>query len=1147
MNTNSFNVDEENQENVPVNHLSSNRVPPSIRKKMSLNSQQHLYSENKRFMVKQLSKSDCHLNGISELPCTIQRAESSQTECLIEQQGTLNVPISPNSMSSPNDGARNLFSWGGSIKRTNTVTGGSTNDHNLALYEDQNATFLSAYFRAYTTPGPSERAHSKKGKADLGVMLGVYLPTIQHILGVTMFIRLGWCVGVAGIGQTFLMLFVCCLCTFLTCISISAVATNGVIESGGAYFMISRNLGPEFGSAIGLLFYLANTVATSMYLVGGVEILLLYIAPGLTIGGPEVQSDTGLFGMMTHNLRFYATILLILEFCIVAMGVKFVQLLAPVSLVTVIISILACYAGSIEKTLNPDMGPYVCKIDNHLLVSKMYMPEGVGLDRVCEFCNMNNTLLMENICKNETCLWDMNGLKCVNGFPGFTSSAMLDNVGPNYPGKNEYTHGSEAVINAEIFQDVRTSFFVLLAIYFPAVTGIFTGANMSGDLKNPGRSIPVGTISAQLTTSFIYFSLALCFGAVIDGDVLRDKNGFSLNGGMIVASLAWPSDWILLAGSFLSTFGAALQCLCSAPRILQGIAKDDVIPILSVFAKVTKNNEPFYGLILTTIIAELAVLLGAMDSIAAVVDFFFLMCYAFVNLICALHSILGAPNWRPRFQYYHWSLSLLGAGLCFFIMFSTHWDYAIISCLLCTIIYKYVEWKGAKKEWGDGIRGLALSTAQYSLMKIEDKAPHPKNWRPQLLVLHSMPWSKELVDIRYLNLLHLASQLKAGKGLTIVTSFVRGDPISVEDREHANKVRARMEFDMNSLHLRGFAKTLLYGENQIAGSLSTLIQSVGIGGLKPNTLLLSWPIRREDIDRSLDSEYLTFTDKIHIGAAMNMSLIVAKDITDFPTTTKMNGYIDVYWIVQDGGLCILLAYLLKQHRVWRHCKQRVIAVAQKDDNNTKLMKDLQNYVYQLRITADVCVVELSDPTISKHAFERTLLMEERTKFQKELHQQKIEASNNSNGFVNISLADTQSQSSKIVDETVDTMDDSVTSEEIKTDSSDDAKTDENNGEGKTNKGKKTATLAISDEYEKNKKLRALDRKKVHKMHTAVRLNELIQEKSGDSSLILLNLPRPPHTREGLDDYIHYMEVLSDKIPRVLFVRGTGQEVITTSS
>lgn len=83
-----------------------------------------------------------------------------------------------------------------------------------------------------------------------------------------------------------------------------------------------------------------------------------------------------------------------------------------------------------------------------------------------------------------------------------------------------------------------------------------------------------------------------------------------------------------------------------APRLLQSIAKDDVIPFLAPFAKVTSKNEPFYGLILTVIIAEAGILLGAMDSIAAVVDFFFLMCYAFINIVCAMHSILGAPGWR---------------------------------------------------------------------------------------------------------------------------------------------------------------------------------------------------------------------------------------------------------------------------------------------------------------------------------------------------------------------------------------------------------------------------------------------------------------------------------------------------------------------
>ncbi|KAI6221611.1 putative Na-K-Cl cotransporter [Aphelenchoides besseyi] len=169
----------------------------------------------------------------------------------------------------------------------------------LALFKDDDEEERNAetggqsFISGFTTPGPKERATSAKKKANLGVMLGVYLPTIQHILGVTMFIRLFWVVGIAGVWQTLILLLLCCTCTLLTSISLSAVATNGVVESGGAYFMISRNLGAEFGSAVGILFYLANTVATSMYLVGGVEVLLLYICPQFTIGGEEVHSDTG--------------------------------------------------------------------------------------------------------------------------------------------------------------------------------------------------------------------------------------------------------------------------------------------------------------------------------------------------------------------------------------------------------------------------------------------------------------------------------------------------------------------------------------------------------------------------------------------------------------------------------------------------------------------------------------------------------------------------------------------------------------------------------------------------------------------------------------------------------------------------------------
>ncbi|KAL3097933.1 hypothetical protein niasHS_000668 [Heterodera schachtii] len=958
-------------------------------------------------------------------------------------------------------------------------------------------------------------------KAKLGLMLGVYLPTIQHILGVTMFIRLAWIVGVAGITHTFMMLFICCLCTFLTCISVSAVATNGVVEGGGAYFIISRNLGPEFGSAVGVLFYLANTVATSMYLVGGIEILLLYLYPEMTIGGNHAHTDTAFFGMMSNNLRLYATALLVVQFIIVAMGVRFVQLLAPVSLVCVIFSILACFAGAVEKTLSGS-GQQVCMIGEHLLQTDAVLkgvfknqsiPKGVS---VCDYCNSSNLFdLVMKFSAIDNNSYPLNA-SCVNGFPGFSTDTLWSNFHPNYPDFHEYAVGKKADISNEVFQDVKTSFFLIMAIYFPAVTGILTGTNMSGDLANPQKSIPWGTIAAQLTTTIIYFALAFVFGATIRPELLRDKTSLSLDGRMVVAQLAWPTEWVVLVGSFLSTFGAALQCLCSAPRLLQSIAKDNVIPFLKRFAIVTKSNEPFFGLLLTTLIAELGILMGAMDTIAAVLDFFFLMCYAFVNIICALHSILGAPNWRPRFVYYHWSLSVLGAALCFFIMFSTHWHYAILSLAFCFVIYKYVEWKGAKKEWGDGIRGLALSTAQYSLMQIPKKDPHPKNWRPQLLILQSMPWSKELVDLRYLNLLNVASQLKAGKGLTMVVSLLRGNPSNENDMNSAQWVKKRMENDMDELGLRGFAKTLLYDEDQKTGSVNTLIQSIGIGGLRPNTLLLSWPTKEVGKDEVADSEYRTFTDKLLAGAVNGMALLVAKGITEFPSNIKLTGYLDVYWIVRDGGLCVLITFLLEQNEVWSSCKTRIVAVARPQENSAKLKKQIQNYLYQLRIDAEILVTKLNDPELSITAYERTLLMEERTKMLKQIQRRGMPP------FQSVQLNDDAAN-----------IESNSKSQEESQDSSTDDETE--------TKGPKEGQGTASE------RMKALDRKKVHKMHGAIRLNKLILENSRNSQLVLFSLPKPPFFEDEVDDYIHYLEVISDNLQKVLFVRGTGAEVITSKA
>lgn len=931
-----------------------------------------------------------HANGNSNSPL-LQQQRQHETEFLPRHHGESRFVKRHVSESSTSATDRSPFSGGaGDSHKFSCMSQKSTQStttNGLSLYEEDATTMptLAAYLRSFTIPGPLDKNAQNSGAkkaTKLGTLLGVYLPTIQHILGVQMFLRLLWIVGIGGITHSFIMVFVCCLCTLLTCISISAIATNGVIESGGAYFMISRNLGAEFGTAVGILYYLANTVATSMYLIGGVEILLMYIAPDLPqFGSGEGHHGSGDQTAMFNNFRLYGTGLLLVVIFVVALGVKFVQCFAPVSLFCVVISILSVYIGGFVAT--PQNSPKICMVGDRLVKPNLF----IGFnDTHHHWCNKSEQgpLYAAYCVGNGTreCLDFLSSeVKLTAGIPGFFGNLFKENARAIYLETGEVAPAKKALPGVEVNQDITTDFFIILAIFFPSVTGIFTGANMSGDLKDPQKSLPKGTIAAQLTTSFVYLSFVLVFGGSIHGALLRDKYGDSLNNKMIVAELAWPNQWVLLIGSFTSTFGAALQCLCSAPRLLQSIARDDVIPFLRTFSDVSSRNEPVKALVITSLIAEVGILIGSIDDVAPVVDFFFLMCYCFVNVVCVLQTLLNAPNWRPRFKFYHWSISLLGALLCLFIMFATYWYYAVVVMVLCASIYKYVEFKGAKKEWGDGISGLALSTAQYSLLKVENrKYQHPKNWRPQLLVMikdGENQWNSNQ------KLLQIAGQLKAGQGLTIVASLILGDMAQAEDRDRAEELDERLQAAVKQAKVRGFTKVIVC--QTLGESVSTLIQSIGIGGLKPNTVMVGWPYhwKKSFGDRN---EHSTFLDAIHRAATADLCLLIPKGLMDFPDQDeRLTGTVDVWWIIHDGGLLVVLPFLLMQHKVWRQCKLRIFAVAQLNDNSIKMKEDLQRWVYQLRIDASVDVVELADSTISAYTYERTLLMEERHRLAMDLH------------------------------------------------------------------------------------------------------------------------------------------------------------------
>lgn len=185
-----------------------------------------------------------------------------------------------------------------------------------------------------------EGGSGQKG-AELGTLTGVYLPCIQNIFGVILFIRMVWIVGTAGVPLGFVVVLICCMVTFATSISLSAIATNGIVPAGGSYFMISRALGPEFGGAVGVLFFLATGIAGAMYISGAVEIVLNYMAPEMGLFG-DFRTDPN---VLYHNIRLYGTILVMICGIIVYIGVKFVSKIAPIALVCVILSIFSIYGG----------------------------------------------------------------------------------------------------------------------------------------------------------------------------------------------------------------------------------------------------------------------------------------------------------------------------------------------------------------------------------------------------------------------------------------------------------------------------------------------------------------------------------------------------------------------------------------------------------------------------------------------------------------------------------------------------------------------------------------------------------------------------------------------------------------------------------
>ena len=645
---------------------------------------------------------------------------------------------------------------------------------------------------------------------------GVFTPSLLTILGVIMYMRLGWVVGNAGLFGAIIIIIIAHVIAVTTGLSISSVASDKKIGAGGIYYVLSRSMGIPIGGSIGIALYVGTAFSIALYLVGFAESLNGYFGFGMTIN--DIR--------LTGTLALVALTVLALISTSVALKAQFIILAA------IVISLISIFLGTTE-----------------------YAPETLHL-----FSDKGSVPLE-----------------------------------------------------------------VVFAVFFPAVTGFTAGIAMSGDLKNPKKSIPLGTLSAIGIGLLVYVGLAIFIAFNVDSEVLKTDYNF-----LMKMALYAP---VVVAGIWGATLSSALGGILGGPRILQAMSIDKVTP--KIFGKGKgKNGEPVNALFMVFIIAEAGILIGELDVIARVVSMFYLTAYGFINISYFLESWAN-PDFQPSFKIKRW-IGLLGFIASFTVMFKLDMLAMIGAFAIVAMLYFGLQRKEVKLQSNDVWRSVWENVVNKGLKKIDAQViDENSNWNPNIILFSGASKHQSY-------LLELCKTISGRTG--IVTNFKL-----ILDKENTKPLKRTEQVirDDAFTDLGIFARQIKV--DNIYTGITNIATTFGFSGVEPNSIMMGWPKGLENSE-----EYSKMTQTL---LYLDYNLLYL----DFDRKKKFGNYqtVDFWWRETDSKnaeMMLNIARFIIASPKWNDTKIRVLFVNNNNADVDIVHSKISELVEDLRINVEIQII-----------------------------------------------------------------------------------------------------------------------------------------------------------------------------------------------